>query len=172
MIKYISLTSLLTISIISLSSCEGVKEDLGLGRTVPDEFAVIKRAPLEIPDSLILPKPQPGVSRPQEISTDEEAVKTVLGNKAQDTKQISQTEKQLLQKAGADQAQKDIRTIVNQETATFEHKNISVAKKLLNIGKDKPVSEIVDAKKEAQRIKENLESGRPITEGETPSILE
>ncbi len=171
MIKYISLISLLTISIISLSSCEGVKEELGLGRNVPDEFAVIKRAPLEIPDSLILPKPQPGVSRPQDISTDEEAIKTVLGNETQDTKQISQIEMQLLQKAGADQAQQNIRTIVNKEAETFEHKNIPVAKKLLNIGKGKPTSEIVDAKKEAQRIKENLESGKPITEGETPSIL-
>ena len=38
------------------------------------------------------------------------------------------------------------------------------------MGDDEPPASIVDAKKENERIRQNIEDGKDITEGETPSI--
>lgn len=43
---------------ITLTGCEGVRSTLGLDRSPPDEFAVLKRAPLSMPPEMnILPPP-------------------------------------------------------------------------------------------------------------------
>jgi hypothetical protein len=54
---------------ISLSACDSFKRAIGLERSSPDEFAVESRAPLTIPPDYDLRPPQPGASRPQEVST-------------------------------------------------------------------------------------------------------
>ena len=41
--------SLALAAALTLSACAGAKEELGLTRSAPDEFAVVKRAPLEMP---------------------------------------------------------------------------------------------------------------------------
>ena len=35
--------------VLLLGACSGVKEELGLTRNSPDEFTVVKRAPLTLP---------------------------------------------------------------------------------------------------------------------------
>ena len=60
-----------------LSGCSGFKRDLGIERTAPDEFAVESRAPLTIPPEFDLRPPQPGASRPQEVTAAERARKAI-----------------------------------------------------------------------------------------------
>ena len=159
-------------AVFCLSACENAKEELGLTRSSPDEFAVVKRAPLELPPDFSLRPPAPGTPRPQEQAMAEQARETVLGtgNKQSGKTGRSSGEIALLDSAHA-RYNPDIRQIVDQEAVKTERKNEPVAKKLLNIGKDQlPPAKIVDPQAEAARLKTNAATGKPATEGETPAI--
>lgn len=156
-----------------LNGCSGAKEQLGLERTVPDEFKVVKHAPLALPPGYNLRPPRPGAPRPQEQTPQELAEQTVLGrDSGSATVEQSSGENLLLQQARATRATSDIRRIVDQETLNQEGREKPVVQKLLGIGggRDEIAATVVDAKAEAQRLRENAESGKPITEGESPSI--
>lgn len=164
------------ISILTLSACDGAKKQLGLERQAPDEFAVVKRAPLEMPPDYTLRPPKPGAQRPQEAATDKQAEAVVFGGQQQ-AKQVTvkDGENALLQNAGATNAPEDIRQIVDQETAALDPREKPVAEKLLGIAigdKGKPRASVVDAEAEAARLQKNYEAGKPLTEGETPTIDE
>ena len=80
----------------------------------------------------------------------------------------------LLQKSGAAGAKSSIRDVVDQESAALAKENTSTVNKLLGkVGKkvDTPAT-VVDAKKESERIIQNKKEGKPVTEGETPTIEE
>jgi len=44
--RFNSIASLCLIALLGLAGCEGTKKQLGLTRSAPDEFSVVKRAPL------------------------------------------------------------------------------------------------------------------------------
>src|SRR5215470_14329216 len=74
-----------------IAGCTDLKKSIGLEPTLPDEFAVESRAPLTIPPDFDLRPPQPGASRPQEKSSDQQAKDVMAeagpgkpGNKASD----------------------------------------------------------------------------------------
>ena len=56
-----------------IAGCTDFKRAIGLEPTLPDEFAVESRAPLTVPPDFELRPPQPGASRPQEKSADQQA---------------------------------------------------------------------------------------------------
>ncbi len=154
---------------------DSLRGSLGLERESPDEFAVITRAPLEIPKHLTLPPPVPGMQRPQEkpvIAVAKEAVFGEAAAQAQNTNTASGIETILLDKTGANRTNPNIRQMVNRETDELAEKNTPVAKKLLGLGGGNvvPTASIVDAKAEYERIKKNKEEGKSILEGETPMI--
>ncbi len=165
---------LLIISLMSatiLSGCARAKQELGLTRRTPDEFAVVKRAPLEIPPDLnqisSLPEPRPGMQRPQEASPEQAAQAAILGSSVPMLEQSSTGESALLQKAGATNAVTNIRNIVDREAVEGAEKNRPVAKRIMNWGNkdDAGAALIVDAPAEAKRIRQKQA-------GETPSIEE
>jgi len=92
---------------------------LGLEQNRPDEFRVIARAPLEMPPDYNLRPPQPGSPRPQELDRENRATASVFGaaSGAATTGSTFQSpgEVALLVQAGADQADGDIRAIVDRE---------------------------------------------------------
>jgi hypothetical protein len=63
-------------SITLLSGC-GFRQLIGLDKVGPDEFAVESRAPLTIPPDFELRPPQPGASRPQEVTAAERARRAI-----------------------------------------------------------------------------------------------
>jgi hypothetical protein len=71
-----SLMALSTVYLVGsslITGCSDFKKTIGIEPTLPDEFAVESRAPLTIPPDFELRPPQPGASRPQEKSADQEA---------------------------------------------------------------------------------------------------
>src|SRR5271169_5819192 len=56
-----------------LAGCSDLKQMVGIDETMPDEFAVESRAPLTIPPDFNLRPPEPGASRPQEKSAEQQA---------------------------------------------------------------------------------------------------
>jgi hypothetical protein len=174
---------LMIASLMALSACGGASEfrkQLGVNKAAPDEFAVLRRAPLEVPPPYgadALPLPTPGAPRPQEKPTDQAARQALTGvqdHKARLPQTMSAAEKTFLLKSGTDQADPNVRDVIDSETAALHDINKPVAERLFNYGGDAsvPSATVVDAKAEAQRIKDNLAAGKSITDGETPSIEE
>lgn len=62
-----------------LAGCSEARQAMGLGKRAPDEFTVVKRAPLSLPPQYTLRPPEPGAPRPQEPSPTEQARQQVLG---------------------------------------------------------------------------------------------
>lgn len=173
--RKIVLTSFFALSFMLTACGTDVQEELGLKRKPPDEFAVVKRAPLAMPPDYSLRPPRPGAPRPQEQTTSEQAKQTVFRSEQQN-KTLTRTdgESVLLHHAGSSAADPNIRAKVDSETAKLHDRNKPVAEKLLGIGgdRDKPSATVVDAEAEAERLKKNAEEGKPVTEGQTPSIEE
>ena len=139
----------------------------------PDEFAVVKRAPLSMPPDYTLRPPTPGAPRPQEQSPQEAARQTVFGETTTDGTQAVYTgsDAAFLNQAGAANADPNIRRAVDAETVTLAKEEQPVLKKIM--GKDTPAdapTSVVNAKEEAERLKKNKEQGKPVTAGETPSV--
>lgn len=155
-----------------LAGCSNAKQKLGLTHKAPDEFTVVKRAPLEMPPDYYLRPPQPGAERPQEASETDKSREYVFG----ETRHVNTADQSasdiLLQQAGADSAHDNIRTIVDEETAQMPIAEKSVAKKLFGGKSDKPSASVVDPSAEAERIRQNKEAGAPVTEGNTPTITD
>jgi len=65
------------LSLLALPGCTDVRSMLGMDRTGPDEFAVESRAPLLIPPDFNLRPPQPGATRPNEVTAAERARRVI-----------------------------------------------------------------------------------------------
>jgi hypothetical protein len=168
----------LALALAALSGCSGLRSSLGLDRNPPDEFRVVSRAPLEVPGSFTLPPPSPGTPRPQEPTMTGQAASVVFGSglpaggaAAPAGSGGGSGEAQLLARAGADAAQPDIRSTVNREALAQIEENESWIDTLIFWRDPLPPGTVVNPGAEAQRLRENEALGRPVTEGETPSII-
>ncbi len=146
---------------VSLIACTGheVRENLGLTPETPDEFSVIKRAPLEIPPSLktsdiILPKPTPGVSRPQEISAETQAKKILKTQqeKLQPATTTSTGEEAFLSNIKTD-TPTNIRSIIDQESKDWVDENTPVVEKLGMRKKSVEKKQALNPQEESERLK-------------------
>lgn len=142
---------------LALTACSN---QLDFSKKAPDEFAVVTRAPLEMPDNYDLPPPKSGVSRAQETSTEEQAKEVLFGNSDEETKEtvkqdaISSGETILLQKANAQSAPSNIRDQIDAETQALAEKNRSTVDRILGkVGKTTDVpAEVIDPVKESERL--------------------
>jgi predicted small lipoprotein YifL len=170
------LTSFVVIAAsISMTACQKTQEQFDFSKKAPDEFAVVKRAPLEMPPDFEVRAPRPGAPRPQEQATDQLAREAILGEDARKTlakkSGVSEGEAVLLQKTGAANASSAIRAQVDKETAEIikdEAPGIDKLKRMVGQDPAEPAPELVDPVAEANRIKQNKAQGKPVTAGKTP----
>ena len=160
---------------LGITGCEGIKDQFGLGKSSPDEFSVVTRAPLSLPPDFRLRPPEPGAARPQESSAIERAQAALIGaGRGQgtdgETVQRSDGESALLSQAGTEIAKSDIRKVINEENAVLADVEDSLVERLIFWRSQSQPGDVVDARKESQRLKENAALGRPPTEGATPVI--
>ncbi len=168
----LAISCLLFGTALSLSACGGTKETLGLTKKAPDEFAVVRRAPLSMPPDYTLRPPTPGAPRPQEQSPQEAARQNVFGENGEDGQQsYTGDDAAFLNRAGAANASPDIRRAVDSETAILDEKERPVVKRLLGMkSPEQAPANVVNAKKEAERLEKNKTQGKPVTHGGTPSV--
>ena len=109
---------------LALGACDNVKKQLGLAKQQPDEFRVVSRAPLSLPPDFALRPPDPGVARPQEGTTLQQA-RTAVFRADQGQSRLQEAvpgdprslgERALLLSAGADRADPTIRNTIDDET--------------------------------------------------------
>ena len=159
-----------------LSGCEDVRSALGQTKSGPDEFAVYSRAPLSLPPDYGLRPPAPGTARPQEVEPRNEARRAVLG--AKDAARAggaapagsSPGIQVLLRNLGTPDANPNIRATINRETTILAEEDKSFAEAVMFWNTPTQYGSLVNPTEEAKRIRENQALGRPITEGEVPTI--
>ena len=174
---------------LMLLACSGqdARETLGLTREAPDEFVVVSRPPLTVPPDFELRPPTPGVARPAESTTSaaralvlkgeappaslEElgaaptvatAVDPVLSGNA-----ATPGESSLLNKIGITRVDPEIRQKLgaDPEKAAAKREAKTFYDRLLQKSGEEPV---VDSRKEAERIRINTDTGKPVNEGVVP----
>lgn len=160
---------------IALSGCTDARKALGFEKAPPDEFQVVERAPLSMPPDFSLRPPAPGTVRPQEGNVRDQARAALVGRTTAtpiSAQGRSTGDVALLKKAGAEQIQPEIRSMVNKETQAIAEADKSFTDKVVFWRKpDGPgAGEQLDATKEAQRLRENQALGRGIGDGDTPRI--
>ena len=161
--------------VAALSACEGgIGDALGLGKKAPDEFAVVRSAPLTLPPDFTLRPPRPGEARPNEESPRDQARNALLSEAGAGddpaTGSASQGEAAFIEQAGAGDVDPNIRHVVDREFSGYASEDDSFVDSLIFWQDDDPPGEVVDAAAEAERLRENIEAGRPITGDETPTI--
>jgi hypothetical protein len=177
MSKSILAAALAVALVPALAGCSSLRNTFGAERGGPDEFMVVRHAPLTLPPDYNLRPPQPGVPRPQEPAPTTEARSLILGTQSglvvgQALGDVgldrSSGESALLQEAGAGRADPSIRETLNQE-AGLAGADRSFLDSLI-FWKQADTGEVVDPAGEAARLKTNAEAGLPPTAGQTPVI--
>jgi hypothetical protein len=168
-----------------LTGCDSTRDALGLNKKTPDEFVVVTKAPLVLPPEFGLRPPEPGAPRPQEVPARDRAAAalggtatssaagqaTPLGRPAAPPAQPrSAGEQALLQQARAGNVDPDIRRKVNDEYTQLAERDRRFVDRLM-FWQDTPEPGVaIDPTKEAQRLRENAATGKPVTAGTVPTI--
>jgi hypothetical protein len=168
-----SLRPLALICVLAFAGCSGddLSRSFGFTRSSPDEFTVTTRAPLSMPPDLSLRPPQPGAPRPQE-QTPTDAAEAALDPQAALAGPAgasdSPGQEALLQAAGP-APPPGIRSTVDQEAAKSSDNQL-LTDQLMFWKSPPPPGTVVDAQKEAQRLRENAALGQQPDTGDTPII--
>jgi len=162
---------------VLVTACGSIKKDLGLARNSPDEFTVVKQAPLTIPPeyNLVPPtdKDKSVVAADGKSTTTEQARAAVLGSTASEVSE-EKADSVFMDKLKVSEAKDNIRKLIEEDNGYIYIQNKSIVDKLLsdseNVSYENMETSTIDAAKESKRIKENLEANKPINEGEVPVI--
>lgn len=156
-----------------LGGCGDTRKALGFEKSTPDEFKVVSRAPLSLPPDYALRPPQPGAVRPQEQGIPQRAMAAVTGTPVaaeRASADASVGENALLAKVGANRVNPNIRELVDRESTVLATADVTLIDKLMFWRKPDDLSPVVDPERETQRMRENAALGRPVNEGDTPTI--
>lgn len=156
-----------------LSGCTDFRQAMGIEKVSPDEFAIVTKAPLVMPPDYALRPPVPGAGRPIEDQQGVQAQNALFGSNATPVSDgvVTAGEFALLTSSGAGSANPHIRTVLATETNAIVQKDRSFTDQIL-FWQGVPTEDetVVDAAAEAERLRRNQASGRPVTEGATPTI--
>lgn len=169
-----TLAAFLCAGVLLLSGCNSLKRELGVARNSPDEFTVVKRAPLTLPPDYALRPPADAEAAPPAAETADAARSALFGKEPSAAVKTS-ADGSFLQKAGAVGVSPDIRKTIDEENGYISLHNRTVADKLIfwddeAPSPDRAPASVVDAKGEAERLKKNKEEGKSVTEGDVPVI--
>ncbi|MDE1151929.1 MAG: DUF3035 domain-containing protein [Micavibrio sp.] len=159
--------------LVSVAGCSSVKKEFGVGRQSPDEFMVVKRAPLTLPPDYDL-RPPSADSAPPASEAANQAKTAMLGAQGAEATKGS-AENELLTKMGAQSASADIRSTIDRENGIISLQNRTLVDKLIFWSDDpnddsKVPSSVVNAKAEADRIKKDQAAGAPVSGTGVPVI--
>lgn len=173
-------SALLCLSVVALAlaGCGDVREQLGLEKQAPDEFRVVARAPLTVPPEFALRPPRPGAARPQVGTPTDQARRTVfrLGDQQPTVEEVmpddgrSLGERSILMQAGANEADPEIRQVVDRETQRVNAESQDFLEDLIFWRDAQPTGDVIDAEAEARRLREAQAIGQPVTGAGTPTI--
>lgn len=137
-----------------VSACgDGFRKDLGLIGEGPDEFTVVPRKPLSLPQNGDLPTPRPGEVSPLDptpLADAQRALQVEVG--ATEASAPSSGEAGFVQAAGAAGASDAVRTQLETEAAPDDRRVLDIW-----LGKDEPGIDPLDQEAEARRLAEQAQ---------------
>ena len=128
----------------------------------PDEFRVVRKAPLTVPPEYNLRPPALGQARPQELSPEAQARVAVFG--VDFGANASEGEKAFVRAAGGDAVDRTVRQQVDFDNSQTVRKSRSFADMILNWG-GAPGDPVIDPAAEAERLKAESEAVKDVTGG-------
>ncbi len=149
-------------SCVFVSGCSNVKKTLGIEKDAPDEFSVVPSIqPLDMPpDFYDLPKPKPGAPRSQDVRA-AEAQKAKLVGAAPQGVESSSGQNSILEMAGAQDKEQDIRRTIDTESRVASAKGKPVLEQL-GIKKSK-TGEVIDPYEEVVGLNQKgVATSRPV----------
>jgi hypothetical protein len=192
--------ALLGVGLLALAGCARgtVQEALGMGKRVPDEFAVVQRAPLVIPPDFDLRPPRPGDPRPQIGTPSDQARAALVGQPptppvngmavdaqpAQPALSAAQPvpaaavpvpsagQQALLTQAERGGVDPQIRTRIAEENESLAQVEQALFTRVMNWRQPNTLGATVDAPAEAERLRTARAQGEPPTAGDTPTVVE
>ncbi len=158
---------------VALTACSGVRDQLGLTKKPPDEFTVIRKAPLVLPPNFNLRPPTPGAQEDRTLAPTEVARRALTGGRTgQPAAAPTAGEQALLRQAGTNRAAPDIRKVLLAETTQLSEKDKTLVERLI-FWRDPNAEEedILDPAAESRRLREaSLSKDNTDLGGETPTI--
>ena len=148
-------------TIMSLSSCSDLRKAIGKEKVIPDEYSVVLTPSLIVPPGY---KIDPEVFKKNRLIEEKNDFNLTEKIKINDNSDATSFEGLFISK----QIPKNIRNIVDEETlgiSLSERRGIDVL-----FGNTPETGVVIDAKKEALRIRKNKSSGKKINSTPSPAI--
>lgn len=123
------------------------------GSNAPDEFRVVRKAPLSVPPEYNLRPPAVGEAVPIELQSDDQARAILFGERI--GSEASEGERLLVRKAGAEAIDPQIRAQVDFDATGTLRKSKSLTDKILFFSDDKKAT-ILNPTNEAERLEKEL----------------
>ena len=166
-------------SALVMGGCSGISESLGSVRTAPDEFNVVTRAPLSLPPDLeVLPDPQPGLARPQELQPTEQAQIALFGSALPqgsftDGEQLLTAQATTNALAQSEQLIIDpnIRGVVDDEHLYILNDSTWIEDINPVTERGDPTEVLIDVNKERERLQNNAALGLPANAGDFEGVI-
>ena len=172
---FFNIAAVVTVAAL-LSGCASLRQAMGIEKVSPDEFAIVTKAPLVVPPDYTLRPPAPGTVRNELEQPQALAQNALFGSDSTPVADgvVTAGEFALLSNTGAEDANPNIRSVLVNEASSVAQKDRRFTDRILfwqandtSSGYD---GSVVDAAAEADRIRDNQATGRPVTTGETPII--
>ncbi len=128
----------------------------GTANRSPDEFRVVRKAPLTVPPEFNLRPPAQGESLPTELRREDQAQAVIFGQAIGGG--ASDGEKLFVAKAGADAIDPKIRATVDYDASGTLRKDESFSDKILSFGGSDKKATIINPDAEAERLDEEADS--------------
>ena len=148
-------------TIMSLSSCSDFRKAIGKEKVIPDEYSVVLTPSLIVPPGY---KIDPEVFKKNRLIEEKNDFNLTEKIKINDNNDVTSFEGLFISK----QIPKNIRNIVDEETlgiSLSERRGIDVL-----FGNTPETGVVIDAKKEALRIRKNKSSGQKINSTPSPAL--
>jgi hypothetical protein len=154
-----------------LAGCGGVRQQLGLVRNAPDEFTVVRKAPLVIPPDFNLRPPQPGALGPQEPDSSSRAQAALLGGDVRPGQATgSRGEQALLANVGASGAAPNIREVLQAENS-LSQRDENFVQRLMFWRADEQGRDVVNPSQETRRLQQQASASNTGAGDQKPATI-